>query len=241
MSRRILLAVLAAALLDSVPSFAAKLVGETTSHSSPQQSGGANENKSSSATGTVSQVSCAGGVKIHLDTPEGTRTLRIQSGTPFQITAPTSAQANIDPCTSLKGLRVTVRFIPDDKKGMSGTLQQVQILSPEDPPKAALLADSPSKEVAPKASQTETITSDGIVKAVRCDGKELHITLAVIEGDFKLHARDYTRVDIQEEVAFQSGNYDPCAKLNGHHAIVTYVLVDKKTYDGEIMAIEVGH
>jgi hypothetical protein len=245
MTRHMYLAVLVVGVLVSIHGSAAKAEGDSTFNSPAQQSGATSENKSSWATGTVSQVSCTSGVKIQLDTLEGTRTLRSQLGTQFRITPPTHAETNANPCPSLKGLRVKVQFIPDDTKGMSGAIEQVQILPPEDAPKAASLVASPRKEETSKTSAamtgTGTSTSEGMVKAVRCEGKELRITLAVRDLEFKLHARDYTRVDIQEEVAFQEGNYDPCAKLNGHNAIVTYVLVEKKPYDGEIMAIEVGH
>jgi hypothetical protein len=245
MSRRILLAVLTAGILVSVAGFAANVVGEAAVNSSAEQSGATNERRSTSVTGTVSQVTCAGNVKIQLDTPDGTRTLRVQPGTQFRITSPAHGQANSNPCPPLKGLHVTVQFIPDDAKAMSGVMDHLQILPPEDSPNAASLVAAPRKEEAPKASPTVTesgtSTTEGMVKAVRCDGKELHLTLGVRDMEFKLRARDYTRVDIQEEVAFQEGNFDPCAKLKGRNAIITYVLVEKKSYDGEIMAIEVGH
>lgn len=207
-----------------------------------QKSEGAGERQSSRATGIVSQVNCAGGVKIQLDTPEGTRTLRIQTGTPFRITAPTHVQANLNPCTSLKGLHVTVQFIPDDEKGLSGAIERVEILPADDAPKANSLVASPRKEEASKASPTVTTTSEGTVNSVKCDGKELLITLAVRGVDFKLHSRNFTRLEIEDEaVAFQTKTFDPCTQLNGKNAIVTYVLVEKKSFDGEIMAIEVGH
>lgn len=243
MNRHRFLAGLAAGIFVAIPGLAAKVVSDVASPSSAQQSGAMSKNESRSATGTVVQVTCAGGMTIRLETPEGTRTLRTQPGTRLRITSPTHAQENINPCTSLKALRVTVQFIADDAKGRSGALLQLQILAAEDSPKPSSLVASPTKDTAPKASPADTaaVTSEGMVKAVRCEGKELHITLAVRDAEFKLHARDYSRVDIQEEVAFQEGNYDPCTKLKGHNAIVNYVLVEKKSYDGEIMAIEVEH
>ena len=175
---------------------------------------------------------------MQLETSEGIRTFRTEPGTPFRITAPTRAQANINPCTSLKGLRVTVQFIPDDNREMTGTLHQVQILpadgSPVDPRKT-----SPAKAVPLKGPPTVTTTSEGTVKSAQCSGKELKITLTVRDVEFNLHARDWTRVEIQEDVAFQAEDFDPCKQLEGKDAKITYVLVEKKTYDGEIQAIEV--
>jgi hypothetical protein len=240
MIRRVVLAALAAGVFLSVPAFASNLGGEAATQLGAQQRGAADEGVTSTATGFVSQVSCAGGLKIQLDTPDGTRTLRRQPGTPFRITAPTRAQENINPCTSLKGLRVSVQFVPDNQKGMTGTMERMQILPPEEPGNAVLPSSQPHEAAPLKGPLMVTTTSEGIVKEVRCDGKELRITFAVRDVEFKLHARDSTRLEIEEEVAYQTKNYDPCTKLNGHNAIVTYVLVEKRSYDGEIQAIEVA-
>jgi tetratricopeptide (TPR) repeat protein len=218
---------------------AANMGRDASPQPAARESDANSEDQLSTASGIVSQVSCAGGLKIELDTPEGLRALRREPGTRFRITAPTRAQANINPCTSLKGLRVTVQFTPDDAKGMTGTMVRVQILPPEGSAKDAPPSGRLHKEARLKGPPTVTTTSEGTVKAVQCDGKELKITLTVRDVDFKLRARDYTRIEIQEEVAFQTGNFDPCTQLNGKDAKVTYVMVEKKSYDGEIQAIEV--
>jgi tetratricopeptide (TPR) repeat protein len=196
------------------------------------------EADSSTATGTVSQVSCVGGLKLQLETAEGTRTFRTQPGTPFRITAPTRAQANVNPCTSLKGLTVSVQFTPDDTKEMTGTMHKLQILPPGGSPIASP-AGAPHKLAPLKGPPTVATTSEGTVKAAQCSGRELKITLTVRNVDFNLHARDWTRVEIREDVAFQNGEFDPCKQLQGKDAKVKYVLVEKKSYDGEIQAIEV--
>jgi len=236
MARRIIFVVLTAAVSLAIPELAARQVTRAKTLGPYSING---ETDSSAATGTVSQVSCAGGLKIQLDTPEGMRAFRRQPGTPFRIAAPTRAQENINPCTSLKGLRVSVEFIPDDEKGMTGTMEQVQILPPEGPANAVLPASQPHKDAPPKGPLMVATTSEGIVKEVRCDGKELRITFAVHDVDFKLHARDYARLEIDEGTALPTRTYDPCTKLSGHQATVTYVLVEKKPYDGEMQAIAV--
>jgi len=202
-----------------------------------RQSSASQESQTTTATGTVSQVSCAGGLKIQLETPEGTRTLRQETGTPFRIKAQTAAKANINPCTSLKGLRATVQFTPDDSKGMTGVMQQIQILPPEGSSKST--ANPPRKQTPLKGPPTVTTTAEGAVKSAQCSGKELRVTISVRDVDFRLRARDYTRIEIQEDVAFQAVDFDPCTQLNGKDAKITYVMVENKNYDGEIQAIEV--
>jgi hypothetical protein len=240
MLRHVVLAALAAGLFLAGPALRANLGGEAAPRLGAQQRDVADKGGTSTATGFVSEVSCSSGLKIQLDAPDGARTLRRKTGTPFQITAPTREQENINPCTSLKGLRVSVEFVPDNEKGLTGTMERVQILPAEGSGNAVLPSGQPHKSAPWKGPLMVTTTSEGLVKEVRCDGKELRITFAVRDVEFKLHARDYTRLEIEEEVAYQTKNYDPCAKLNGHSAIVTYVLVEKKPYDGEIQAIEVA-
>jgi tetratricopeptide (TPR) repeat protein len=211
----------------------------TGSVSAGQPSEAGDEKETDATAGVVSQVSCAGGLKIQLDTPEGLRTFRTEPGTPFRITAPTRAQANINPCTSLKGLRVAVQFTPDDSKGMTGTMHQIQILPPEGSSNSSSLSNSLRKQPPLKGPPTVTTTTEGTVKTAQCSGKDLRVTISVRDVDFNLRARDYTRIEIQEDVAFQAGNFDPCTQLSGKDAKITYVMVEKKSYDGEIQAIEV--
>jgi hypothetical protein len=229
MTERTIVAALAVALLLLLPSL--------QTNAKMQEPGAADNAESSTATGIISQVSCLGGLKVQLDTPEGTRTFRMEPGTRFRIMAPTRAQANINPCQSLHGLHVSVQYTPDDAKGMTGTMHLVRILPADG--SATAPAATERKEAPLKGPPTVTTTAEGTVKEARCSGKELQITLAVRDVEFKLHARDYTRVEIQEEAAFQTGAFDPCTQLSGHDAKVTYVLTQKKSYDGEIQAIEV--
>lgn len=65
------------------------------------------------------------------------------------------------------------------------------------------------------------------------------LKISAINGKFKLHARDYTRVEISEDLPFQAGEFKPCAELSGKTAKITFVTVERKAYDGEIQAIEV--
>jgi hypothetical protein len=78
------------------------------------------------------------------------------------------------------------------------------------------------------------------VTAVTCNGNELVMTLVVRETEFELHAHDYTRVQFEEAVPFESGQFNPCTQMKDHEASVDYVVTDKEKYDGEIQAVEVG-
>src|SRR5271163_444823 len=128
MIKRPVFASLSTGMLLAVSCLPSAMRAGTASQQATQRAVEAGQRGSSTATGIVSQVSCAGVMKIQLDTPEGTRTFRRQPGARLHITSPSHEQENIDPCTSLKGLRVTVQFIPDGGKGMTGTIERMQIL-----------------------------------------------------------------------------------------------------------------
>jgi hypothetical protein len=83
------------------------------------------------------------------------------------------------------------------------------------------------------------VNAEGAVSDVTCTGVELRLKIAAHNGTFRLHARDYTRVDISEDVPFQTGEFKPCTELDGRTAKITFVTVEHKTYDGEIQSIEV--
>jgi hypothetical protein len=83
------------------------------------------------------------------------------------------------------------------------------------------------------------IDADGPVSDVACSGVEMTLKISADNGRFKLHARDYTRVEISEDVPFEAGEFRPCTDLNGKTAKITFVTVDRKNYDGEIQSIEV--
>jgi len=59
------------------------------------------------------------------------------------------------------------------------------------------------------------------------------------DSSFTLHARDATRVPIEQDVAFDSGDFQICTQLQGHSAKITFVVADGKTYNGEIQSVEV--
>lgn len=92
---------------------------------------------------------------------------------------------------------------------------------------------------ASKTTDHTKIEAEGKVSDVSCTGVELLLRIEARNGKFRLHARDYTRVDISEDVPFQAGEFQPCTELNGKTALITFVTVERKKYDGEIQGIEV--
>jgi hypothetical protein len=89
------------------------------------------------------------------------------------------------------------------------------------------------------AAEHTRVDADGGISDVTCSGVEMRLKIAASNGTFRLHARDYTRVDISEDVPFQAGEFKPCTELDGKTAKITFVTVEHKTYDGEIQSIEV--
>jgi hypothetical protein len=83
------------------------------------------------------------------------------------------------------------------------------------------------------------VDAEGGISDVTCSGVEMRLKIAASNGSFRLHARDYTRVDISEDVPFQAGEFKPCTELDGKTAKITFVTVEHKSYDGEIQSIEV--
>jgi hypothetical protein len=81
--------------------------------------------------------------------------------------------------------------------------------------------------------------AEGELSDVNCSGVEMMLKISASNGKFKLHARDYTRVEISEDAPFQPGEFKACAELSGKTAKITFITVDRKAYDGEIQSIEV--
>ncbi|HYL68986.1 MAG TPA: DUF1570 domain-containing protein [Candidatus Limnocylindria bacterium] len=90
-----------------------------------------------------------------------------------------------------------------------------------------------------KADTTAATKITGQVKTVTCGGKEMNVTVSVRNVDFDLHARDYSRVSFSEGTPFESGKFDPCTQLSGHDAEFTFVMVENKSYNGEIQSVEI--
>jgi tetratricopeptide (TPR) repeat protein len=216
--------------------------GATTANSTEgDKSDGAAERHD--ATGTVTKVSCMDGLKFELDTGARKLTLHIKPGTNLRIQIMTRPSGAFNPCKTLQGQRVRVGYESDDAKGKSGTLESLTVL-------AATSGDGSSGGAADSGggrrlgvgadhSAPVTTSAEGNVTQVLCNGSELTLNLDARERAFILHARDATRVQFEQDVAFDAGDFQPCTQLKGHAAKITFVVVDGKTYDGEIQGVEV--
>ena len=87
---------------------------------------------------------------------------------------------------------------------------------------------------------TVTPTADGAVTEVTCTGNEMLVKLQSGDRLLALHARDYTRINFDQDVGFDTKDFQPCAQLKGRTASITYTLVNDKPYNGEIQSIEVA-
>jgi tetratricopeptide (TPR) repeat protein len=103
---------------------------------------------------------------------------------------------------------------------------------------------------APDSSRREFSTSDddlsnaktaeGSVTRVICTGNEMIVSI-MAQGNrqLTLHARDYTRVSYDQDVAFATRDFQPCTLLEGHTASIDYLVVPGRRFDGEIQSVEV--
>jgi tetratricopeptide (TPR) repeat protein len=83
-------------------------------------------------------------------------------------------------------------------------------------------------------------TAEGSVTRVTCTGNEMLVSI-MAQGNrqLTLHARDYTRVSYDQDVAFATRDFQPCTLLEGHTASIDYLVVPGRKYDGEIQSVEV--
>ncbi len=79
------------------------------------------------ATGTVAEVTCTDGLKLKLSTSAGMVQLRNASGGTVRIESTSQIPSGFTPC-SLKGHRITVRYIVDPSDTHSGTLEMLRLL-----------------------------------------------------------------------------------------------------------------
>jgi tetratricopeptide (TPR) repeat protein len=79
------------------------------------------------ATGTVDDVTCTGGLKLRISTANGIVSLHDAPGGSVKIVATSEIAANFSPC-SLKGSRITVRYVADGADAHNGTVEVLQLL-----------------------------------------------------------------------------------------------------------------
>jgi tetratricopeptide (TPR) repeat protein len=190
------------------------------------------------ATGMVTKLSCMSGLKFELDTDAGTLTLHVKPGAQYQIQMKTRPSGPFNPCTAVQGQRVKVEYQPVGTSGKIGEVESLTVLGSASGD-AATSGSVRRLGVGPEHGAPVTASAEGSVTQVQCNGNELTVNLDAGERAFILHARDATRVQFEQDVAFDAGDFQPCKQLSGRQVKITFVMVDGKTYDGEIQGVEV--
>lgn len=193
------------------------------------------------ATGVVTDLSCMNGLKFKIETPGGPLTLQLGSGTQLQIHMNFKSAGPFSPCTALKGQRVSVEYEAKDANGKTGMLQSVTVLRTADGEAggANLAGARRLGSEGSLARDSVTTSAEGAATQVTCSGNEMTVKLDLGDSSLTLHARDASRVPVEQDVAFDTSDFQMCSQLQGHRAKITFVVVDGKTYDGEIQSVEV--
>jgi tetratricopeptide (TPR) repeat protein len=193
------------------------------------------------ATGVVTDLSCINGFKMKVETAAGPLTLALTPGTQLRFRLTSKRPGPFNPCSALKGQRVSVHYEPEGAGGKTGSLKSVTVLGGANPVTGAPPELPGARRLGAGTTDSETVTTsaEGAVEQVSCTGNEMLLKLDADEALFTLHARDSTRVPVEQDVAFDAGDFKLCSQLQGHSAKITFVLVDGKAYDGEIQSVEV--
>jgi tetratricopeptide (TPR) repeat protein len=189
------------------------------------------------ATGTVTKLSCMNGLKFELDTAAGTLTLHVKPGARYQLKLAPRPSGPFNPCTAIQGQRVKVEYQPVGSNGKMGEVESLTVLTAGDGDGSG--GGARRLGVGSTHPDPVTTSAEGNVTQVLCNGHELTLNLDAGDKAFILHARDAARVQFEQDVAFDAGNFEPCTQLKGREAKITFVLVEGKTYDGEIQGVEV--
>jgi tetratricopeptide (TPR) repeat protein len=228
---------------SSAANSAADSTADTPDAAHTQAAGGDATNAGTlrEATGMVTKLSCMGGLKFELDTSAGKLTLHIKPGTDLPIRLTTPSTGRFHACTALQGQRVKVAYQPDDAKGKGGTLASLTVLSGTGDDASGVTNSGRGRQLGIGSTHSEPVTksAEGDVTQVVCNGNELTLHMDAGERSFILHARDATRVQFEQDVAFDAGDFQPCTQLNGRQVKITFVVVDGKGYDGEIQGVEI--
>ncbi len=195
------------------------------------------------ATGVVTKLSCMNGLKFELDTGAGTLTLRVKPGAQYHIKVMKRPSGPFNPCTAIQGQRVKVEYQPVGADGKTGEVESLTVVTV-----ASGAGDGGSagnsggeRRLSVEGAHAEAVktSAEGEVTQALCNGHELTLNLDAGDGAYILHARDTTRVQFQQDVAFDAGNFEPCTQLKGRAVKIAFVTVEGKTYDGEIQGVEI--
>jgi tetratricopeptide (TPR) repeat protein len=194
------------------------------------------------ATGIVTKGTCEiGGPKLELTTESGALTLHAPISGGIQVLS-NNLPAGFNPCNSLTGAQVHVRYAPAASGDSTGTLQQIEVLRFAGPAAGGSATSSGESDGSFDASAKpgEHTSIKGKVTDLTCTGTELRITILARGRKFELRARDYSRIVLRQETPSESGDFTLCVDLLGRHAIITALVADQQPYYGDILGIAVG-
>jgi tetratricopeptide (TPR) repeat protein len=195
------------------------------------------------AAGVVTKLSCMNGLKFELDTGAGTLTLRVKPGAQYHIKVLTRPSGPFNPCTAIQGQRVKVEYQPVGSDGKMGEVESLTVATAAsgEGGGGSTGNSGAARRLSVEGAHAEPVkgSAEGEVTQVLCNGHELTLNLDAGDGAYILHARDTTRVQFQQDVAFDAGNFEPCTQLKGRAVKIAFVTVEGKTYDGEIQGVEV--
>lgn len=196
------------------------------------------------AAGVVTQSSCVGPVpQIELKTSTATLLLHGPADGTFNINISFHPPAGFNPCTSLKGMRVSALYTAD-AGGHGGTMTILRVIGPAGDDSYSESASTGSKETVPASPEPERpaapATADGLIGDVTCNGNEMLIVITAGHRQLLLHSRDYTHVSIYDDHATSnSSTFLPCTQLKSRTASIIFIMVEHKRYDGEIQSVEI--
>jgi hypothetical protein len=183
------------------------------------------------------------GLKFELDTGAGTLTLRVKPGAQYHIKVLTRPSGPFNPCTAIQGQRVKVEYQPVGSDGKMGEVESLTVATAAsgEGGSGSTGNSGAARRLSVEGAHAEPVkgSAEGEVTQVLCNGRELTLNLDAGDGAYILHARDTTRVQFQQDVAFDAGNFEPCTQLKGRAVKIAFVTVEGKTYDGEIQGVEV--
>ncbi len=195
------------------------------------------------ATGMVTKLSCMNGLRFELDTGAGMLSLHVKPGAQYHIKVTTRPSGPFNPCTAIQGQRVKVEYRPLGSDGKVGEVESLTVAAVGSSEGGGGTAGNSGGErrLSVEGAHAEAVktSAEGEVTQVLCNGHELTLNLDAGDGAYILHARDTTRVRFEQDVAFDAGDFQPCAQLKGRKVKIAFVTVEGKTYDGEIQGVEV--
>lgn len=199
--------------------------GTTVQSTADEAAGPATDRVIDIVQGTVSSSRCEGQLTLDLHTQDSVLHLRGTPNNAFGIAVDGPAIPGFNPCTSLNGMQVQIRYAPDDDTGDTGTIRFLRVFAPgsdaASPPGTAIVA--------------------GIVSSVTCKEKDMGLKLLLATGKTLLvHSADYTKINYLAGANSSLGDLDPCSELKNRSVKITYAVTTGKTFAGEMQTIVVG-